>query len=198
MKKIMFNERYGLTKAVLERHKTMTRRIVPQSTIDKYALLEDPTIIDDARYEVGEVIAIAQSYRDVAQGGYPIDSRYDAFRAANWRNNEDGALKRSAGWSNKMFVRADLMPNHIRITDVKVERLQDISDDDCISEGIRKWTKDEELFKYDLADGFEIFEWRDKPRNPREAFAALIDRISGKGAWESNPWVFVYEFGLMD
>lgn len=118
----------------------MTRRIVPQSTIDKYALLEDPTIIDDARYEVGEVIAIAQSYRDVAQGGYPIDSRYDAFRAANWRNNEDGALKRSAGWSNKMFVRADLMPRHIWITYVKAERLQDISDEDCIKEGIDKWT----------------------------------------------------------
>lgn len=195
MKKIMFNERYGLTKAVLERHKTMTRRIVPQSTIDKYALLEDPTIIDDARYEVGEVIAIAQSYRDVAQGGYPIDSRYDAFRAANWRNNEDGALKRSAGWSNKMFVRADLMPRHIWITYVKAERLQDISDEDCIKEGIDKWTAQGKryygFFDY-VKNKFSHY------RKPREAYAALIDKVSGKGTWESNPYVFVYEFGLMD
>lgn len=33
---------------------------------------------------------------------------------------------------------------------------------------------------------------------PHEAFAALIDKVSGKGAWESNPFVFVYEFELAD
>ena len=32
---------------------------------------------------------------------------------------------------------------------------------------------------------------------PREAFAALIDKVSGKGTWESNPYVWVYEFELM-
>lgn len=37
-----------------------------------------------------------------------------------------------------MFVRADLMPHHIKITDVKVERLQDISDDDIMREGVRE------------------------------------------------------------
>ena len=29
---------------------------------------------------------------------------------------------------------------------------------------------------------------------PREAFASLIDKVSGRGTWKSNPWVFVYEF----
>lgn len=67
MKKIMFNDRYGLTEAVLSGRKTMTRRIVPQSTIDKYALLEDPTIIDDARYNVGEVVAVAMSYKNIVE-----------------------------------------------------------------------------------------------------------------------------------
>lgn len=28
----------------------------------------------------------------------------------------------------------------------------------------------------------------------KEAYAALIDAISGKGTWESNPWTFVYNF----
>ena len=32
---------------------------------------------------------------------------------------------------------------------------------------------------------------------PREAYAALIDKISGKGTWASNPYVFVYEFELV-
>lgn len=77
------------------------------------------------------------------------------------------------------------------------ERLPEISDEGCIAEGVCKWTKDKELFKYDMADGFEMFEWRNMPRTPREAYAALIDRISGKGTWESNPYVFVYEFELI-
>lgn len=33
---------------------------------------------------------------------------------------------------------------------------------------------------------------------PREAFAALIDSISGKGTFNSNPYVFAYEFELVD
>ena len=33
--------------------------------------------------------------------------------------------------------------------------------------------------------------------NPRDAFAALIDEIRGKGTWDNNPYVFVYEFELV-
>lgn len=33
---------------------------------------------------------------------------------------------------------------------------------------------------------------------PREAFASLIDRVSGKGTWDRNPFVFVYDFELVD
>lgn len=32
---------------------------------------------------------------------------------------------------------------------------------------------------------------------PREAFAALIDKVSGRGTWASNPWVVAYEFELV-
>lgn len=30
------------------------------------------------------------------------------------------------------------------------------------------------------------------------AYSALIDKISGKGTWDANPFVFVYEFELVD
>ena len=199
MKKITFSDKFGLTEAVLSGRKTMTRRIVPQSTIDKYALLEDPTIIDDARYNVGEVVAIAQKYSDVAQGGYPVDSRYDAFRTANWGDGKDGVLKSSAGWSNKLFVKSDLMPHHIRITDVKVERLQDISDEDFFKEGIYPFYYDETRKECGFApDGFSFDGIDCHYPTSREAFASLIDRVSGKGAWDSNPCVFAYEFELVD
>ncbi len=208
MKKIMFSDKFGLTEAVLSGRKTQTRRIIkPQPEVSErmgmvwkgYAygitspagspfflkdvyknFLSGTDYPQDHRYKVGEVVAVAQSYHSF------YNDECDP------RMFPDGA-----GWTNKMFVRADLMPHRIRITDVRVERLQDISYEDCIAEGVCKWTKDRELFKYDMADGFEMFEWRDMPRTPREAYAALIDRISGKGTWQSNPYVFVYEFELI-
>lgn len=218
-KKIMFNDRYGLTQAVLEGRKTMTRRSVPKMYDVEWD--EDNKILfvntDYGRrpngwvdirevlgYRVGEIVAIAQKYSDVAQGGYPVDERYDAFRTANWGDGEDGALKSSAGWNNKMFVKSELMPHHIRITDVKVEQLQDISDDDCIREGIDNLpysgNPDLKPFAfYDTAiktnDGKG---WYRSYDTLREAYAALIDRISGRGTWDSNPFVFVYEFELVD
>lgn len=98
-------------------------------------------------------------------------------------------------WTNKMFVKADLMPRHIEFTDRKVERLQDISDEDCLKEGIYEDSGDDEFppsifyeFEGNKDNGFDT---------PREAFAALIDKVSGKGTWESNPYVWAYEFELM-
>ena len=63
-----------------------------------------------------------------------------------------------------------------------------------MKEGIVKWTKDEKVFKYDLDDRFELFHWSEMPKDPKITFAALIDAVSGKGTWEKNPYVFVYEF----
>jgi hypothetical protein len=196
MKKIMFNERYGLTQAVLDGKKTMTRRIV---TIDLYnqtdwkavaegdleAVVDGDGDYHDIRncgkYRVGEEVAIAQSYEAI---GLTFISPPDT----QW-----GCTYEMQGYSNKMFVRADLMPHRIRITNIKVERLQDIIDEDCLREGVEKWI--------DCYIVSGIMENQGKNNvcfdTPREAFAALIDRISGKGTWQRNPWVFAYEFELL-
>ena len=218
MKKIMFSDKFGLTEAVLSGRKTQTRRVVGESLWNKWTEYDDfcgsvgvrglneigvavtreysdceKFFLDNSPFKVGEVVAVAQSYKDCG---------YDPNVQKIWTDKGvivfvNSPISQLAGWANKLFVRPPLMLHQIRITNVRVERLQDISDEDCIAEGVCKWTKDRELFKYDMADGFEMFEWRDKPHTPREAYAALIDRISGKGTFESNPYVFVYEFELI-
>ena len=211
MKKIMFNDKFSLTQAVLEGRKTMTRRIVtyplkfrgvnvagyfvckrPSGEVTEICMYdEDERMIDGGqilpKYKVGEVVAIAQSYKDL---GYDPDSLDRDPKDLGIR----GFMKHSAGWNNKMFVSAAACKKHIRITGVKCERLQDISEADCLKEGIIKYTKDGTVFKYDLSDRFEMFSWQDMKRSPREAFSALIDKVSGKGMFASNPYVFVYEF----
>lgn len=198
MKKIMFNDKYGLTQAVLDGRKTMTRRISKEQIRNSVFWKSGYESIHGYEikpiYEIGEVVAIAQSYRDVEQEGYPVDSRYDAFRTANWGDGEDGALKSSAGWNNKLFVRADLMPHHIEIIGIKVERLQDISNEDCLKEGIEEHLKG---VQYGFSSN--IGYCGQYPfSNPREAFASLIDKVARKGTWDSNPYVFAYKFELVD
>ena len=207
MKKIMFNDKYGLTEAVLEKRKTMTRRV---ERIDFYPGSREEQIekfckrsatdtkgrqvwlgFDNkgnwiaqliSHYAIDEEIAVAQKYRDLRD---IIGDVHDGQ-----------SIKFAKGWSNKMFVCADLMPHRIRITDIKVERLQDISDEDCLKEGIYEdaeehgglYTTPFYDFLGNEEDGFY---------EPRAAFAALIDKVSGKGTWERNPWVFVYEFELI-
>lgn len=188
MKKILFNDFYGFTQAVLDGRKTQTRRIVPNNTpIGNWS-----ETVKKSRYQVGEVVAVAQSYKEA--GVHFLPEEDDEFGCYNF------PAEQTNGWTNKMFTRAALMPHRIRITDVRVERLNDISEDDCIAEGVYK---DDGKAHF---NGYAFQTSRDQYGNmlskqwfstPREAYAALIDRISGRGTWESNPYVFVYEFELV-
>lgn len=191
MQKIMFNDRYGLTQAVIEGRKTMTRRLVPWDFTEQWMefVSDAPSVggvyvhesekdfyeREAPRYTVGEIVAVAQNY----------SSFYNILD--NTRPIPEGA-----GWDNKMFVRADLMPHRIRITGIKCERLQDIQDADCLKEGVRYIPKINKFYFEDVRreEGFYF-------DNHREAFAALIDKVSGRGTWASNPWVVVYEFELV-
>lgn len=213
-KKIMFNDKYGLTQAVLNGRKTMTRRIIkcPETykgrpvkglriTGSKDIRLAVEMLVyneecDDfvpmyiqPRYEIGEVIAVAQSYESLGMNPEIV------------LNDKDGIgfytkTKFAPGWKNKMFVRADLMPHHIRITNIKVERLQGISDEDCLKEGVVQKFDTDGTPRYRVP--CEKHTWAYATDSARDAYHFLIDKVSGKGTWESNPYVFVYEFELID
>lgn len=94
-----------------------------------------------------------------------------------------------------MFVKAEYMPHQIRITGIYCERLQDISDAECLKEGVSvEFARNGSPMYYYL----DTKRWREVWFDtPREAFAALIDKVSGRGTWASNPWVVVYEFELV-
>lgn len=217
MQKMMFNEQCGLEQAVIEGWKDMTRRIekslsqLPTETgeyetitvqwcfeyflVRKYykaAILEEYHVTP--KFSVGEVVAVAQSYKDAG---------YEPGRNIPLKEHGDLQVRADslAGWTNKMFVRADLMPYKFEITDVKLQRLQDISDEDCLREGIKV------VYPYidrNPNDKLKSYRFRDKKSKwgyyqlspVRDCFAVLIDKVSGKGTWERNPWVLAYEFKL--
>lgn len=201
MKKILFNDKFCLTQEVLAGNKTMTRRSFARfepdarmfdeicnfegSFDDKgrwiFSLYnEDGDLIGDVipHYNVGDIVAIAQSYKT-------IYSEIEDKDAAEKFKKE---YENTAGWINKMFVKADLMRHHIKITDIKIEYLQDISEEDALREGI-----EELCFDYFLPNDYS------KPfLMPRDAFAVLIDKVGKKGDWDKNPLVAAYTFELVD
>lgn len=199
MKKIMFNDKYCLTEAVLAKRKTQTRRIIPSAdhknrryegapkltnpdgTKSVLAQFSDKRVL--SAYAINDVVAIAQAYKNIPK--FPQLSKQAVEE-----------LKQSPGWNNKMFTKPDLMLHHIRITDIRVERLDDISDEDCISEGIGIRPDNIQEYGCKYVEG-ELTLWISGD-SPLEAYNVLIDNVYGKGTRESNPYVFVYDFRLID
>lgn len=208
MKKIMFNDKFGLTDTVLYGEKTITispcKYNRPDESYDIVFPIFEPKDYDNdgniiskldhafgwrnkegdfvgwniPKYKIGEVVAVAQSYADC--GNMP-DCEFD----------EEGY---------------PIMPDQIRITDVRISQLQNISDEDCLKSGIieniyKIPTKAEQYIinyypcKYDKECAQEVG-WGITYNTPKGAFSVLIDKVYGEGTWASNPYVFVYEFEL--
>ena len=199
----MFSDGFMLTKAVLEGRKTQTRRVItyPKTfhgkdvcgyyvcrratdrAITEVCMYdENESFIDEGqilpKYKVGEVV--------VNEDGVPM-----------WEIISQKVGGINAGWDNKRFVASSLMPHQIRITDVRVERLQDISDECCLKEGIiKKWHKPA-CKNYYYVPGVEVKSAKDVHDTPQEAFAHLINKVSREDVWQENPYVFVYDFELV-
>lgn len=201
----MFNDKCFLTDLTLESIKWKTRRPIKVKNIriqPSYPLFNssdchykdldgmlcqlidgDTGKIIRPRYKVGEIVAIAQSYDKAGTDpGLILNDGLNGF------------IFNEKGWKNKMFVRPELMPHQIKITGIRAERLQDISEEDCMAEGIQFDGKAQSFYcGFNISTNSKIW----LGRNLREAYAALIDRTSGKGTWNSNPFVWVYEYKLV-
>lgn len=208
MKKIMFED--NLEIAVLQMRKTMTRRLVSDKLMERYenslrgtislacvSIQQDQLkeyLIAHAPYKVGEIVAIAQSYKRINK---------------SW--NKDFGIRdrlielcqQTLGWNNKMYVRADLMPHQIKVTGVKVELLHSISEEDCLKEGVIKAIIDLKEHK-ETWIGYRYAGQEDCRLNrfdsAKEAFGEMLDKVSRKRIWNKpgyNPWTFAYEFELV-
>lgn len=190
MKKIMFNDRYGLTEAVLDGRKTQTRRIAYEKPFKhirscgfctegkdkgKLAINDGNEIVAKSTYKIGEVVAVAQRYSDI-----PFNNKMPGL---------------SIGWLNKMFVKSSLMPHQIKITNIRCERLHYISTDDCMKEGIfcSHIEGVHDAYSYDATNDSKRKKWW--YRTPIEAYKMLSCKLHLH--WDSNPLVFVYDFKLV-
>ena len=163
MQKIMFNETYGLQQAVFDRLKPITRREPYFGEISKpnswfyaegkdkgrLALCDGERVVKKSRYRVGEVVAVAQSYQQISENLFGNDEQWRLGFQYGVMDAHSKDFRDIKGWTNKMYVKGELMPHQILITDIKAERLQDISNEDCLKEGVYK---DEDGGRCDLLE----------------------------------------------
>ena len=130
------------------------------------------------KYNVGEIVYLKEPYYK--------DSNDDIHYKFGYPENQKEMDKHNLKWQNKLFMPESAARYFIKVTAVRAERLQDISEGDCLKEGVELYNN------YDGTYGG----WG-APMSHKEAYAALINKINGKGTWENNPFVWVYDFDLI-
>lgn len=99
-------------------------------------------------------------------------------------------LRITAGWRPSIHMPRWASRLTLTVTDVRVERLQEITEVDAIAEGCFKGKASGRVFNSVGAMHLGGDEWD----NARDWYADLWDNINGEGAWEANPWVAAYTF----
>ena len=184
-----------MIQAIIEGRKTQTRRVIkpqPKRINDDFDgtwewkekghYYDDLTLAsmlrENARYQVGEVVYIKEAFCPEC---YKIDGVEDACYKIDEYDPESiptyiDCLELK--WKSPLFMPAWAARYFIVITDVEVQEVQEITEEEYIAEGIDYLlgTPDTPMYSH------------------RNAFQELWNSINPKYPWESNPWVFAYSF----
>lgn len=173
-----------MVRAIIEGRKTQTRRVVKNSGKYGVSVLKGAkgpcgVLWDDCPYGApGDRLWVRETWapNDVL----PLSDRPAGDFIYRADLNHLGQSKYSGRWRSSIH-----MPRHasritLEIIGVRVERLQEISDDDCIAEGLEPCN---------CAEGCNIcaLSWQ-------EEYCLLWKSIYGPGSWDANPWVWVIQF----
>lgn len=123
------------------------------------------------------------------RGYYSGHVIYRADGEAVWAGDDDGGGDDRSVWKPSIHMPRAASRILLEITDVRVERLQDISDEQAQAEGVRLYTDHAELGDWYHVDGIETYS-----ADPRKSFELLWSSINGIDSWNTNPWVWVVEF----
>lgn len=179
----------SMVQAILAGRKTQTRRVVkfplkcPTHHVSVGNGQTPPPTTWCPYGKVGDVLWVRENFcfADSFDNGKEV--RTYAYQATPFTN-----LK--VRWKPSIHMPKAACRIFLRITNVRVERLQDISESDAISEGVEKqFTPLFQEWRY--KDYFNInSDWR----SPISSFQSLWASINGIESWDNNPWVWVVEF----
>lgn len=196
-----------MVKAILQGEKTHTRREIklpesefPANWIAKfengkacfYNSTNDREFSVKCPWQIGQVLWIKETYNSYNENVYGLrDKEVYLYKA----DGDD----RNSKWKSSLFMPKGACRLKLKVIDIRLQKLNEISEEDAISEGIVKFTKDNTVYKY----GIEGWHWsahtakgKDLFMQPSayEAFKLLWASIKGQNSWKENPYVWVIEF----
>lgn len=141
-------------------------------------------------YAVGDCLWVKETHAYVGA----VDPAWLLFRANGYEEecrrhgfDEPFPPESAVKWTSSIFMRRDASRLTLKITDVRIERLQDISEADAIAEGV-----------VPAFEGFALTKagecWGP---TAKKSYAVLWDSINGKtkgAAWDDNPWIVAISF----
>lgn len=204
-KPILFST--GMVQAILEERKTQTRRICKPIPIydedsghvfignvmfDIHDKWDIPMYLkDNARWEIGDILWVRETWQKLLteEGGFGY-----TYKA------NDHPFDRATKWKPSIFMPKEACRIKLLVNNIRVERLQDISEEDVFSEGVQIPTHNGTICwvvsEKDSAINFmpnDQTVWT-KELVAKAHYAELWSKINGKGSWNLNPWVWVIEF----
>lgn len=216
----MFNDHYGLTRAALIGRKTMTRRVEKElerlvTSYEKdcgepfeiiFQKWDEVTsslsiftphgmVKYKPHYYINEVVAVAQCYKDIID---ELPQKYREWVLGFYHNTK--------AWTNKLYTLPELMPYQVKMKDVRIERLQDITFEDVYKEGFTKEVINDGWgnYSYHWEAVLVYYDKRGRTKTiqsiePRDAYAMLINKpgVGRVGLWDENPYVVAYEYCLI-
>lgn len=182
-----------MVEAILTERKTMTRRVIGEDKRGEWTAANDvrntsehgatvpcylhrEVSVDDKsrnimypRYDVGDILWVRETWAPGCMGGY-------IYKAGHEYADRLEELKQ---WKPSIHMPKDAARIYLKVTDVKVERVADITEEDAIAEGMSNT----------LVDGAVFISAKGK-------FHVLWDELNAKRGygWELNPWVWAYRF----
>ncbi len=194
-KPILFNTE--MVRAILAGRKTQTRRIVkPQPSYLPYTDSKEghektlKNYIDEGlkngaikgKYQIGDILWVRETFAKPPITAFGVPYIHKA-----------GFDRTICGWKPSIHMPKEAARIFLKITNVRCERLQDISDNDAIGEGI-------DFFNHGYGGSpvgiwYKNYKFGTNNCSPNYSFQTLWDSINAKKQpWRSNPWVWVYDF----
>lgn len=209
MKPILFST--PMVQAILSGNKTMTRRVVKhkckiedlspmirstqnENDWDKLILTDEngEDFLIEPKYKVGDVLWVRETYNtELAMKGEENEvgkTNFYVYKADAQREYQDIIYK----WKPSIFMPREAARLFLKVTEVRVERLQDISEEAAISEGVSRYPKSPIYGYKNYCDETNFV------LSAKESFETLWKKINGETSWNENPYVWVIGFERID
>lgn len=199
-----------MIKAILEGRKTQTRRIVKKKYTNTDFQLRGNSLVEiqndvpvarknengtttrhftpyeerSPQYQIGDILWVRETWAEFGSGFI--------YKADSFQKHEDIGVK----WRPSIHMPKKAARIFLEITNIRCERLQDISEEDAIAEGIKRY-KFKDKWGYYFYESEHVKDIRDDSYLDvaKTSFYSLWQSINGKKyPWKKNPFVWVYEF----